>query len=163
MNNKKGLSLIELLIAMSLLALLVTLIIGIYLVGMNVFSSESKRSDLRQNAFTSMHIIVENLRESKAITSASNTSVTAWVDNDWDDIQDSGEIYTFSWTGTIGDPLVMSISGDSQNILEGVQNFNLAYDSGVVASIRHITITIETLQNEETITLKSSVKPRNIF
>jgi type II secretory pathway pseudopilin PulG len=163
MINKKGITIIELLIAMSLLALLLGMVVGVYLIGANVFSSESSRSDVRQDAFSAMHTVVEKLREAKSITSASNTSVTFWVDGDWDGIIDGGETYVISWSGSIGAPLVMTAGGVAHNILEGVQHFNLSYDSAVVASIRHITITIETLQNEESIMLRSSVKPRNIF
>lgn len=162
MKARKAVSLIELMIAMVVMIVLVTLAIGIYSMSIRVFTAETNRSNLRQNMFAAMQVMSDRLRDARSITAATNRSITFWADLNYSETQEAGEAIIFSWSGTGGQPLIMSVDGSQKRILESVYNFALTYDSAVVTSIRQVNITLRATQGAESITISTSVKPRNL-
>ncbi|MFH1759677.1 MAG: prepilin-type N-terminal cleavage/methylation domain-containing protein, partial [bacterium] len=105
--KQQGITLIELLIAMAIFIVVITIVVLVVNVGVNTFQMGADRSDIRQEISGAMHIFTDKLKEAKEIKSASNQGISFWIDEDWDDDEESGEIYTFSWSGVVGDNLVM--------------------------------------------------------
>lgn len=163
MKNNQALTMVELLISMAVLVVMLAVIYSIYLVAVTVFTSEGGAAALRQDAESAMYSMVSDFRLTKEITAASDLDITVWVDANEDDNQDATELISYSHTGVSGDPLIRTVNAEEKNMLYGVTDFELTYDSGVVANIRLITIDVSARLGDETITLTSKVKPRNIY
>ena len=163
MRTKRGITLIELMISMAVLSVIMGVIFSIYMVSIKIYTAEGGAAALRQDAEGAMYSMVEDFRLTKEITAASDLDITVWVDSDLDEVQDADELITYSHSGVSGDPLVRTQNAETTNKLYGVTDFELTYDSVVVANIRLITIDVSAELGDETINLTSKVKPRNIY
>jgi Tfp pilus assembly protein PilW len=160
---KKGITIIELLISLAVLLVVFSLIFTIYFLAVNVFSHEGGESALRQEAEGAMYSMTADFRRTKEITDAADNSITVWVDTDADETQDADELITYSFSGASGDPLVRTVNAEAQNILYGVTSFELEYDSDLLDSIHLITVNLSAALGDKTVTLSSTIKPRNIL
>jgi prepilin-type N-terminal cleavage/methylation domain-containing protein len=161
-KKRKAFTLIELLVAMAVLVVIFAMVFTIYFVVVNVFTEESGQSTLRQEAESAMYTLIADLRLAKKITAASNVSVTAWVDKDEDEVQDTEELITYSFSGTSGDPLVRTQDSIDKNMLYNITEFELTYDSTSVDDIHLICVSFTIEKDGEAVSLSSKVKPRNI-
>jgi prepilin-type N-terminal cleavage/methylation domain-containing protein len=159
---KRGVTLIELLITMSVLLVALSVIFLIYFTAVNVFSSEGNESSLRQDAESAMYLMVGDLRMAKTIKTASNLGISFWVDADGDEAEDTDEIIAYDFSGVSGEALTRTQDTVSRDILQDVTSFALSYDSTIVDNIRLITIDFKVNRDGEEVTLSSKIKPRNI-
>ncbi|MFA4857733.1 MAG: prepilin-type N-terminal cleavage/methylation domain-containing protein [Candidatus Margulisiibacteriota bacterium] len=161
--RKSGFTLIELLISLAILLVVLAIIFTIYFLAVDIFTQEGGSSALRQEVEGAMHSMTDDFRRATEITDAADNSITVWVDADADETQDTDELITYSFSGAGGDPLVKTVNGEAKNILYGVTEFALEYDSELLDSIHLITINLSAALGDETVTLSSTIKPRNIL
>ena len=173
MNKKKGITLIELIMVVSLFAILAGAIAFVFGVFLREFSSTHIRGNLRQDAIIAVERLTRELNEAREITSAQANSVSFWwQDTDGDDLRDSSEVVTFSWDGTAG----TALERDSVKLALNIENFQIAYrnlnnsllspspDLSLVNrdSIRRLDIQLKLSKEDEEFTLITSIIPRNL-
>lgn len=161
LTNKSGVTLIELVISLALLTILLTSIFLVYNVGVQIFLLGEKRSELRVDVERAMALMVDEILSARGITSASDRSVTLWIDEDVDQQMDSPELITYSFSGITGEALVRNDESGDRNLLRGVSDFSLTYDSEVVDTIHLVDFSLSATKGTESFTVATAVKLRN--
>lgn len=163
MKNKCGLTLLELIVVMALMAIVLTVVVSMYSMGIKVFLEQGDSSYARQNVYSALYELVTDLKEASGINSASNVALSFWVDLNADAVRQSAtEDISYAWSGNSGDPLTRTVNSQVKKVLPRVTYFNLAYDSAIVANIRLVSIEATALYNSQSFSFATSVKPRNI-
>ena len=171
--NKKGFTLIELMIGIVFYVLIISVTIFIFTVVLKEWSSTQIRSTLRQDAVIALQRITRELNEAREITSSQIKSITFWwQDTDGDEVRDSSELVTFTWDGTAG----TALERDSVTLAFNVEDFQISYrdlNNSVLSpspdlsiedrdSIRRLDIQLKLSEEDEEFTLLTSIIPRNL-
>jgi len=169
MFSKHGLTLIELLIVVG--------VTGIFLVGLTLcfftiwrsWRYQLNRDDVRQQVSFAMQRMAKELRGLLNITSANTKTITFYFDLNDNGAQEANEFITYNWSSPGTD---LTRSGAAP-LAHSVENFSLQYfDVNNVelttrpvsdpASIRRITINLTTKIKDESIVLRTDIRPRNL-
>ncbi|MFA5103774.1 MAG: type II secretion system protein [Candidatus Margulisiibacteriota bacterium] len=163
MKAKKGITLIELIIAMAISVAILAVLVMAYVAGSKLFNSEMSRSAAFLEANKAVSTLRSDLRSCLELTSANATGISFWADDlNSNGTREANEIYSYSWNGTAGSPLTRTISGSSTMIAKDIKNFLLTYNSGTLASITQVDIKVTAGTAENAATFESSVKLRNL-
>ena len=100
-SNKKGFSLIELMVVVVILGLMVLGLVTFFTGGARSWISGQSQLEAQRNARQAMDIMVREMREGKSV-SGTTTSVTVDIPALGSDPEDS---VTYTWSGTPGDPI----------------------------------------------------------
>ncbi|MFH0887521.1 MAG: prepilin-type N-terminal cleavage/methylation domain-containing protein [bacterium] len=162
-NRPKGLTLVELLISMAVMSLLFLVIFETFSTAFKIYSGETSRTDNLAEANRAMDTMQKELRFAREMRSAAATNVSFWYfDENSNSTSEASEIITYSWNGTAGGDIIRA-KGTSSNILaKKVQSFGITYNSGTLANIRTITLSLQIKEGDESIYLHSTVRPRNL-
>lgn len=160
-KNIKGITIIELLVAIGILAIIMATIISAYSVGSKLFTSEMAKSDIYHEANKAIKQIGNDLRNCRQITSAESTRITFWIDSNGNGSLEANEMITYAWNGIEGANLVRT-QPDNFTIVKNVNNFSLTYNSPSGEEISVITISLFLKRDKEASTLESSVYLRNL-
>lgn len=158
-----GITLIELLIAISISFFVVITIIVLYIGSIKIFGTELNISNLQIESKRAINLMNNEIKDCREIESASAIGLSFW----WKDLnsnssKEASEIVSYSWDGLAQGNLTRTISGSSEIISKYVDNLNLTYNSQVIALIRTVKITLTNSLNNEISTLESTVKIRNL-
>ncbi len=163
MKQKKGATLIELIIAMAISVGIMGVLVMTYVVGTGIFNSEMDRSSAFMEANKAVNALRGDLRSCLELTGATSTSISFWADDlNSNGTKEANEIYAYSWNGTAGNPLMKTISGNSTMVAKNLNELLLTYNSASLTSITQVDIKITTGTADNVSTLESSVKLRNI-
>ena len=163
MSNKKGVTLIELIMVLFIAANLFLIVFLIYDVGFQVFQQGEKRSGLRSDVGRAVSLLTKDVRLASGFTVANENSVTFWTDYNGDEEESVGESITYSFSGISGEALIKTDANGDYAVLDEVVEFTLSYDSILVDSIHLISFVLDAAKDFETFKIESSIKARNII
>ncbi len=163
MSNRKGVTLIELIIALFIATNLFLIVFLVYDVGFKLFQQGEKRSELRSDVGRAISLFVKDVRLASGFTVANENSVTFWSDYNGDEEESAGESITYSFSGVSGEALIKTDANGDYVVLDEVVEFTLSYDSILVDSVHLVSFVLEAAKDFETFKIESSVKARNII
>lgn len=163
MQNKRGITLIELSISLVISVGILSVLVLVYVTGTRIFNAEMGRSSAYIEANKAMNTLRKDLRSCLSVTGASPTGISFWAEDlNANTSMEAGEIYSYSWDGTQGSPLIRIISGSSTMIARDIREFSLTFDSATTSLITQVNIRIAAGSGDNIATMESSVKLRNI-
>jgi Tfp pilus assembly protein PilW len=163
MRSKRAVTLIELSIALILSVGILGVLVIAYVTGTRLFNAEMGRSSSYMEANKALNSLRTDLRSCLALTSASATGISFWAEDfNANSSMEANEIFSYSWNGTPGSPLIRTISGSSTMMAKDIQSLALTYDNASLASITEVSIKVAAGTAGNIATLESSVKLRNI-
>ncbi len=143
----------------------------VFVVVFKSWSFEVAKAQVKQEAGWGIEKMDRELKELLLISTAEQNSIVFFADINENGVQDSDESITYSWAGAAGDSLTRS-DGIITNVLSNdVQSFQLNYYDGngnslvfpvTPVNVRLITINLATKKENEMITIRSNVRPRNL-
>jgi prepilin-type N-terminal cleavage/methylation domain-containing protein len=152
----RGFTLAELLVALAILALVLTGIVGIQQGALQAYVTGSNRVETQQNARVALERMGRDLREAKAITAANTTTITYTPpDPPLPAVPPSPNV-TYALNGM---NLQRTVAGGAAEVLVGgMQSLTFVYRDGgeatlavpvgVLSNIRRIDITVQTRTEE---------------
>lgn len=147
---------------MVMMVLVLFVLVTAYLAAGKVFNTENNISGTTIEATRAMDTMEEEIRNSLGIQTANSRTLTYWMtDTNGDGTFESNEIVTYSWDGTAGDSLLRTSNGTVETLAKNVANFNLSYDSVVLANITMVTIDLTVSAGSSFTTLESTINLRN--
>ena len=152
----KGLTLIELVIAMAISLAVLFVVAVAYFASVRTFTQEISRSDIFWDGYRGLDTMTEELRDSLEITAMETDSISFW----WKDLNENGSMEANEVVSYVlsGEGLTRSVGSDSAPLVQNVIGFNLAYDYPADPGL--ITITLTLRKEGQMTTLESKVSPR---
>lgn len=151
-----GVTLLELVIAMAITAVLLGSLMIAYSIGVRSFTEETSQFDLYWDGQNALDQLVEEIRDSLAITSLEAGLITIWYqDLNNDGSMEANEMVSFAQSGSY---LVRSSGSSSQPLTKNVQMFVLDFDMPVNPALINIKLTLA--KDKSVATLESKVAPR---
>jgi len=160
---RKGVTLIELIIALTIMSIVSMAVFMFFDVGYRVFDRTHYRAEVRIDLSKAISRMELSLHRASGITSATNHSLVYWIDENGNNVEDSGESMNIVFSGVSGEALVFSDSNGDTLLIDQVLDLTLTYDSVLVNSIRLVGISIRAVRGNEIITVRTKVRPRNIL
>lgn len=154
---------IELIIALSITAFVMIVLVYSYLAVVDVFGGEMNTSNIEIESSRAMEVMSRELRELNEIQAAASSSITFWgKDLNMNGTKEANEIITYSWNGASDGNLVRTVSGAQKPIAQHVNNFAVAYDNSTLTLIKKIDIKVVTGSGDRLSTKESTITPRNL-
>lgn len=167
---KKGITLIELIIAVTLFSILGSVVLWVFVVGLRSWDSGRNRADIRQSVNMALERMTRELSQASEITTAKAGNITFQADLD-----QNGTAETITFDVTNADNLERTESGVDILMVSNVQDFTLGYylesDNDTLLSavnspatrdtIRVVVISITVNEGDETLTFSTSAYTRN--
>ncbi|MBF0522288.1 MAG: hypothetical protein HQL24_04440 [Candidatus Omnitrophica bacterium] len=159
--KKTGFTIVELIIAVGLMAILTVTLIFVYLACFRVWDSGQNRSSLRTKLSQAMELMSEDLRQANTIDSLTDNSVSFFGENS---VQYNFYLYNATDSEEEGSydllrSLASEPAGDGAVMATGIQS------TGTPAFSRNnglITIDLTSTNSGETVHMRTKVKLRNI-
>ncbi len=175
-TGKNGFSLIELLIVLAILAIVLFPIYQFLRQGAFAWELGENRTEVVQNARIGLDKMCDEIKHARQIYSIAPSQIRFWwKDLNGDDVADSNEIITFSWSGTSNDDLTRKLDSETQPtpIANYVDDFQLKYfdisgtQTSVLDEIHFITANLrikKTVRGDDYISeMRKSIFPRNLM
>ncbi len=168
--NRKGLTLIELLITTTMLGILVFVVGYVFTAGLRLWNESYARSDIRAELSQGLELISKNLRQAKSIDDFSTeSSITFTADLGSGD--ESCRIYLYNSADPEPNPPYTQNSYElrwakgvvtygSGAILAG--NITQPVNTPFSQSGNYITIDLTTTRGDQTVRMRTNVRPRNL-
>jgi len=152
LKNKKGFSLIELMVVVVILGLMVLGLVTFFTGGARSWISGQSQLEAQRNARQAMDSMVREIREGESVSSGTTTSVTV-------DIpalgSESARSVTYTWLGTPGDP----INREGHQLIDDVKKLEFTYpDASKIGVIMEVDVDDD---GNPDITLNTDVNLRN--
>ncbi|MFC1540528.1 PilW family protein [Candidatus Margulisiibacteriota bacterium] len=153
----KGLTLIELVLAITLSLVALMVVAVSYSVGVRSFTSEMSRSDIFHDGQRALDNITEELRESLGVTVAGSDNIRFW----WKDLNENttleaDEVVEYSLSGQT---LIRTLGSTPEPVARNVAAFSLDYD--VPAAPTLVTVVLTMQDSETTVSLEGKAGLRN--
>jgi prepilin-type N-terminal cleavage/methylation domain-containing protein len=154
--RRQGLTLIELVLAMAISAIILFVVAVAYVASIRTFTQEISRSDIFWDGYRGLDTITEELRDSLEIIANETDNISFW----WKDLNannsiEANEVVSYSLSGQ---NLIRSVGGEDLPLVQNVVGFDLAYDYPANPGL--ITITLTLRKEGQMTTLESKVNPR---
>ena len=151
-SNKKGFSLIEMMVVVVILGLMVLGLVTFFTGGARSWISGQSQLEAQRNARQAMDIMVREIREGESVSIGTTISVTV-------DIPKLGSVdahsVTYTWLGTPGDP----INREGNPLISNVKKLEFTYpDASKVSIILEVDVDDD---GNPDITLDTDVNLRN--
>lgn len=163
--SKRGFTLIEVMVAVTVFALVMTTISGILLLVQQGWQRQKTDLDLLQNARWAMDFMISEIRQGGNITILPPDRLHIELDTDGNNIADTRVWYWRGDAGNYGDSSVIfrgtgvnldTANNNRQELANFVSNNNIFNLDGNL-----LTIELTTSKETRTYTLRSQVRPRN--
>ena len=159
--RNKGITLIEALIAMAVLAIAMAAVFYGYIVVANIFTEEMSESDILTEINKPLEQMTSEIRNTLQIVVPASHDITFWYkDLNNNSLRDADETISYSWDETAGGDIIKTEGSSSYIVASGVHDFTLTYNSTADATFVTISITIG--KGNKVGTLESSVQCRNL-
>ncbi len=173
--NKSGMSLIELICTVGILALVLYPIYEFLRQGAQSWETGENKTEVVQNARIGLDKMCDEIKHAREFyTINSNQIEFWWRDLDDDKTADSNEILSFSWSGVSGEDLLRKFNSEATStpLANYVDLFNLKYynSQGIetlsATNVDFITATLRIKKSgkgtDYTSTMRKAVHPRNV-
>ncbi len=124
-NPARAFTLLEMVMSMAVLAIILGAVGSAMMIASRVLPSDTDAESNALRAREAARRIAEELSTATAIISATDRSIEFEVPDRNKD--GSPEQISFSWSGTIGDPILMTLNGQTSTLESGVRALELAY------------------------------------
>lgn len=156
-RTSKAVTLIELAISLTVMLMLISLVISVFISSTRVYNLQLGGADVTWEGQNAIETMVKEIRECYEVTSAETNAITFW----WKDLNDNStreanETVSFSQAGS---SLIRTIGSSSGNLSTNVASLNFAYDTSV--DPKFVTITLTLASKGESATFESSARLRN--
>jgi len=173
-SDRRGLTLIELLIAALLVSVLLGAVWIVYNTGFRVFYGQWTRSGIKGEAGNLLINMSSQLRQAASVTESLTRSVTFTADLDSDGLD---ETVRYIWSGTAGDslnrvftdpPPVVSPPVTTMSVLSSVKNIIFTYydasnnSTTTASAVRLVYMDIEVDSGDETFRMRTAARLRNL-
>jgi Tfp pilus assembly protein PilW len=160
-QGEEGFTLVELVMA-TLGLMLISALMVTWFVGVN--SAERAQSDADTAVRQALEVrerITRDLRRARGVTMATVAEVRVWLDDDGDEVQDTGEIVAWR-IGTDGS-LFRGVSGVERLEASGVDALRsgFTYDSGDAALVSRIDVALFIVAGDSVRSVDSTIYLRN--
>jgi len=164
--SKRGFTLIEVMVAVTVFALVMTTISGILLLVQQGWQRQKTDLDLLQNARWAMDFMISEIRQGGNITILPPDRLHIELDTDGNNIADTRVWYWRGDAGNYGDSSVIfrgtGVNLDTaNNNRQELANFIVDNPSGNNMFNSGLFIELTTAKETRTYTLRSQVRPRN--
>ena len=160
-SNKKGFSLIELMVVVVILGLMVLGLVTFFTGGARSWISGQSQLEAQRNARQAMDQMVREIRLGQSVTKTPNNySITVDVPPLPLDLNTYSDAYsvTFSWSGTDGAPLQRVVNGTPNELLASIYKIEFGVNGNRVDIL--LQMDLDDDKNPD-ITLKTDVNLRN--
>lgn len=153
---KKGFTLIEMIIVVSISAVLIALIISAYVTGSNLFQQEASRADIWQEGNHSLEIMSKEIMKSRQITSAESARITLWPEdlNTNNTIEANEIIAYYRQSGN----LIRASSTDTMILTGHATSLNFTYNQPANPSLVFISLTLSDGQRLSTFETRARLR-----
>ncbi|MFH1201552.1 MAG: hypothetical protein V1674_01520 [Candidatus Omnitrophota bacterium] len=172
LNLKSGITLVELLIVMGVTSVFLVGVTYIFLTIWQAWGYQVDREESGQEAFLASEKMTKELRGLLNVTSADSLFIEFYCDLNDNGIPEADELITYSWSGVSGASLIKSWGKNTSILAHNVESFNFAYFNvnnlglitpvGTPSTIRRISFNLKTKIKDETISLRTEARPRNL-
>jgi len=154
--NKKGFTLIEMIIVVSISVVIIAIIAQAYIASTRVFQQETGRADIWLEGNHSLGVMSKEIMKSRKIISAGNQSLSLWLEDlNLDNTSEANEIISYS----LQQGNLMRTSSVDTTILSGhVTNLNFSYDQPLNPSLITIDLTLSDGQLLNTFEVKAKLR-----
>ncbi len=162
-QTSKGLTLIELLISVMLISVILGAIWVVYSTGFIVFSGQTSRYDIKEEASLAFITMTKELHQALSITAATATSVTFTADLDNNGVN---ETIQYTWSGAAGAPLNRVVGAVTKTLVRSVQSIAFTYynDNNVLlsvpvtlANVHLVAVDATAIKGDETFRLRTKI------
>lgn len=167
-KSERGLTLLELLIAVVMIAALVTALWAVYKANFGAFYSQVTRSNTKGESGRAIAMMGSEIRQAVSLTTAAAANLVIAYDADGDGDDDPVQ---FTWAGASGDPLNRVSGGATTPLVSSVSSLTFAYyDSSntllsfpvTLSQVKSVLITLTSTSGDETFTARSQASLRNL-
>jgi prepilin-type N-terminal cleavage/methylation domain-containing protein len=156
-STSKGLTLIELLLSMMIASLLMALLVSAYLLGLRLFTAETRSADIFWDGQRAAEIMSGEIREGVSITSAETSRLQFWWrDLDRDNTSEASETVTYYLSGR---SLIRRLGSDERKLAGNLTSLLFAYDTNPQPKLITLILTLST--EGRTATIETKVRSRN--
>ncbi len=164
----RGLTLLELIIAVFLSSALVLAVWVVYESGFKNFYFQMTRSTAKGECARFLARAVSELRQATSLSAADESAVTYAADTNVDGLVESVQLV---WSGTAGAALNRISGGVTEPLVHAVQSLEFSYydasgnalpEPVSLSSVRRLQIDVTTSENGETFRLRSGVALRGV-
>ncbi len=156
LNSSSGLTLIELMVVVSILALVTLGLVTLFSGGVRSYISGDAQLEAQRNARQAMDRMVKELRHGRRVTSCAPNSITVQVPP----IDGAaGYTVTYSWSTTKHDPIERTVSGGTTPLINDV--WNLKFDNSKSSRINILLEVDADHDSKPDISLNTAVNLRN--
>lgn len=168
-DKEDGFTVIELLIVILAFVIIVGVVVNVYNVGLNLWSEGSGRSAIRTDLSQSLELITRNLRKATSITALTESSITFTAD--LGSGSDTYRIYLYNPSDPEPNPPYTQDTYDLRWV-KGTVTYGLGArlatdiasptNTPFSQSGNKITIDLTAMRGDESVRLRSIVRPRNL-
>src|SRR3989338_5798920 len=123
-KSERGLTLLELIIAVMMMAVLITALWTVYKANFSAFYSQGTRSNIKGETGRAISLMANELRQAVSLTTAAATDLVITLDTDGDGDDDSVQ---FTWAGASGNPLNRLSGGATTPLVSSVSSLAFSY------------------------------------
>lgn len=161
-KDESGFTLVELLISISVSALLVLGIASMTEVLQNNFRPNQSTNETQQSVYLGMNLLVRELREASSLVAGSDASSLSFVNVAGDTITYQLNSATRTLTRTVlGGNSAIVANGIDFTVNAGVIPSRFIYDNSTISQVRLITICLKANIGGKQLSIQNSVRPRN--
>lgn len=166
-KSERGLTLLELLIAVMMMSALIVALWTVYKANFGAFYSQGSRSNTKGESGRAIARLGSEIRQAVSLTTATVANFVIAYDTDGDGDDDSVQ---FTWAGASGDPL-NRVSDVTTPVISSVSTLAFAYyDSSnalltlpvTLSQVKSVLVTVTATDGDESFTLRSQISLRNL-
>ena len=167
-RSERGLTLLELLITVMMIAALILALWAVYKANFSAFYSQATRSNIKGETGRAMAMMATEIRQAASLTMATATNLVIAYDTDEDGNDDSVQ---FTWAGASGNALNRVSSSVTTPLVSSVSSLAFAYYNSsntlltfpvTLSQVKSVLITLTSTSGDETFTARSQVSLRNL-
>lgn len=167
-KSERGLTILELLIAVMMMSALILALWSVYKANFGAFYSQATRSNIKGESGRAVATLANEIRQANTLTTATATDLVIAYDLDGDGDDDSVQ---FTWAGASGNPLNRVSGGITTPLVSSVSSLAFAYyDSSntlltfpvTLTQVKSVLITLASTSGDEAFTVRTQVSLRNL-